>query len=308
MKIVLTGAAGFIGSHLVERLVQLGHQVVGIDRGTTLHLTQVLSHPRFTFVQGDLLTLELTEILAGSEVIFHLAALAGVRQSWNVFPRYVQDNILATHRLLEACRAIPLRKFIYASSSSVYGGSTGPTAENAPLRPLSPYGMSKLAGEQLVHMYHVHYDLPTISLRYFTVYGPRQRPDMAFHRFLKAILHGQPVTVYGDGWQTRDFTFINDAVEANVRAMDLQAHGLALNIGGCQRAAINDVLALMRRVTGREVQVNYRPLQKGDPLHTWADIQQAERLLGYVPQTDLETGLEREWAYIQEVYGQAPCN
>jgi UDP-glucuronate 4-epimerase len=311
MKILVTGAAGFIGSHLCERLLALGHQVIGVDMFTfpewekfkRYNIQRLLQYPNYKMIEANLLQLDLTELLKDVEVIYHQAAIAGVRKSWGVsFKEYVELNILATQRLLEACKNFAINKFIYASSSSVYGGTNGPTSEETPTLPISPYGTSKLAGEQLVRMYHVNYGLPTTSLRYFTVYGPRQRPDMAFHRFLKAVHGNLSIPVFGDGQQTRDFTYIDDAIEANIQAMNLQEHGNVFNIGGAERSSVLEVLTVMERVTGKKVQIDYQPQQPGDPLHTWADISKAREKLGYNPKITLQDGLTNEWEYIKELY------
>jgi UDP-glucose 4-epimerase len=311
LKIIVTGAAGFIGSHLTERLLSEGHQVIGVDmfnkpewnRFKRYNLRRIQQHHNFRLAEQNLLEMDLPEIVEDADVVFHLAAVAGVRQSWgNDFEEYVNLNILATQRLLEACKGTGIKKFIYASSSSVYGGSAGPTSEDAPLHPISPYGMSKLAGEHLVRMYHLNYGIPVTSLRYFTVYGPRQRPDMAFHKFLNAVRMGVPIPLYGDGRQTRDFTYIDDAVEANLQAMNLREHGNIYNIGGAERASVLDILDLIREITGREVQVSHYPKQPGDPLHTWADIGKAQREFGYNPAVKLRDGLLEEWKYILEIY------
>lgn len=311
MKIIVTGAAGFIGSHLTDRLLADGHRVIGIDmfgnrewnRLNRHNIARALQHPAFTLLEGNLLEIDLEAVLLDADVVFHQAAIAGVRKSWGAdFQAYTDLNILATQRLLEACKNRGLKKFVYASSSSVYGGTAGPTSEEAPLRPVSPYGVSKLAGEHLVRIYHLNYGIPTTSLRYFTVYGPRQRPDMAFHKFMKAILEGKPVPVYGNGRQTRDFTYVSDAVEANVRAMNLQEHGNVFNIGGVERASVNEVIHMMQSVTGKEIRVEYHPQQPGDPPHTWADISKAQKKLGYRPAVKLRDGLEKEWRYIKDIY------
>lgn len=311
MKIVVTGAAGFIGSHLIDRLLQEGHRVVGIDsfakrewgRHKRQNIADAMSQPNFQLIEQDLLEMDLATVLAEAEIVYHLAAVAGVRQSWGRdFQLYTNMNILATQRLLEACKNLRLGKFIYASSSSVYGGSSGPTVEETPLRPVSPYGVSKLAGEHLVRMYHLNYEVPTTSLRFFTVYGPRQRPDMAFHKFFKAAMDGQSVSVYGTGKQTRDYTYVADVVEANLQIMSLREHGNVFNIGGAERASVLEVIEIIQEVTGRRLQIEHLPKQAGDPLHTWADVTAAREAFGYNPQTGLRAGLSNEWKFIREMY------
>lgn len=311
MKIVVTGAAGFVGSHLTDRLLADGHSVIGIDMFTKPqwahfkreNLTEACKNPNFTLLEADLLQVNLTEIIRDVDCVYHQAAIAGVRNSWGAnFQEYVDMNILATQRLLEACKNSQISKFVYASSSSVYGGTNGPTAEETATLPISPYGVSKLAGEHLARMYFINYGVPATSLRYFTVYGPRQRPDMAFHKFLKAVKEDQSITLYGDGAQTRDFTYVSDVVEANIQAMELQEHGNVFNIGGTERISVNGVLSTIEKVTGRSVKIDYLPQPPGDPLHTWADISKARKKLAYEPKINLHVGLEKEWEYILAMY------
>jgi UDP-glucose 4-epimerase len=244
--------------------------------------------------------MDLPALLKGVSYVFHQAAQAGVRASWGEsFAIYTDLNILTTQKLLEAARqAATLKKFTYASSSSVYGDSDElPLRENSLLRPISPYGVTKLAGEHLARLYASNFGVPTVSLRYFTVYGPRQRPDMAFHKFLKAIYNGQPIQLYGDGNQTRDFTFVADAVQANVLTMTHGEPGSYFNIGGGSRVTVNECLDMLRKITGREVKVDYIQTQHGDVRHTWADASAAQSILGFRPQVSLEDGLraEDEW-------------
>ncbi len=254
MKALVTGAAGFIGSHLSAALVESGATVTGIDCFTDYYsrplkeanLATLKDHPGFTFIEGALQDLDLAAVLAGTTHVFHLAGQAGVRKSWGGdFDVYIRDNIQATQRLLESMARMPIQKYVYSSSSSVYGNHVPlPMREDAYLQPLSPYGVTKLAGEHLGHLYSVNHGVPTVSLRYFTVYGPRQRPDMAFQRFLTAARDGKPITVYGDGEQTRDFTFVSDIVAANMAAAALGPSGqrvqywwwLAGHIEPCARA------------------------------------------------------------------------
>ncbi|RFU61300.1 NAD-dependent epimerase/dehydratase family protein [Peribacillus glennii] len=311
MKVLVTGAAGFIGSHLCERLLAEGHEVTGVDmflfkeweRFKQYSTEELLQHPNFKLVNGNLLELDLKELLEGIEVVFHQAAIAGVRNSWgNNFRQYVELNILMTQRLLEACKYLPLKKFVYASTSSIYGITDGSTSEDKPAMPISPYGTSKLAGEHLVHIYHLNFGLPATSLRYFTVYGPRQRPDMAFHKFLKAVLQDEPITLFGNGQQTRDFTYVSDAIEANILAMNHPEHGNVFNIGGAERSSVNQVLSVMEAVTSKKIKIDYQPRQPGDPLHTWADISLAREKLGYTPKITLHEGIQNEWEYIKKMY------
>jgi UDP-glucose 4-epimerase len=230
-----------------------------------------------------------------------------VRASWGQeFGRYVDCNVLATQRLLEATLEVgTIQRFVYASSSSVYGDTTIlPVTETAPLNPFSPYGMTKLAGEHLCSLYHHNFGLPTVSLRYFTVYGPRQRPDMAFHRFCKAIVERQPIHIYGDGQQTRDFTYISDIVEANIQAASSErAVGKVMNIAGGSRVKLEQVVQTLREISGLPVAITFDSKQHGDVKHTFGDIECARQLIGYNPKVSLRTGLAQEFAYIASLYG-----
>jgi UDP-glucose 4-epimerase len=311
MVSVVTGVAGFIGSHLAERLINEGHEVVGIDCFTDYYsralkeanVAKLLTLPGFTFIEGNLLTYELPQLLNGANYIFHQAAQAGVRSSWGVeFEIYTNLNVLATQRLLEACKGLSIERFVYASSSSVYGDSEElPIGEEAALRPVSPYGVTKLAGENLCASYWKNYDIPIISLRYFTVYGPRQRPDMAFYKFMQALAKETEIQIYGDGTQTRDFTYISDAVEGNLLAMKNNVLGEVFNIGGGSRVMLKDVLQTLETITSREPKTVCREVQKGDVRHTFADTSKARDILGYHPQTDLKTGLLNQWEWFQSL-------
>ncbi len=307
MKALVTGAAGFIGSHLTASLLEAGATVVGLDCFTDYYAREIKeqnlsanrSHPAFTFVEDALGTANLDDLLLGVTHVFHLAAQAGVRRSWgDEFRVYTALNVDATQRLLEAIRKRPIERLVYASSSSVYGDEVPmPMREDAVLRPLSPYGVTKLAAEHLCHLYHVNYGVPSVSLRYFTVYGPRQRPDMAFNRFIRAAFEGRPIALYGDGEQTRDFTFVGDAVRATVAAGDRGRPGAVYNIGGGSRVSMNAVVGLIERLTGRVLDVRREPAQKGDMRDTFADTSRARAELGFDPRHSLEEGLaaECEW-------------
>jgi UDP-glucose 4-epimerase len=304
MRIVVTGAAGFIGSRLSERLLALEHDVTGIDCLADYYppeikrsnIKEALDNPRFTFLERDILEADLPEILNGCEVVFHLAAQAGVRASWGrSFETYTNNNVLATQRLLEAAREAPIKRFVFASSSSVYGDAENiPVTEKEPTLPISPYGVTKLAAENLCRLYHKNFGVPTVALRYFTVYGPRQRPDMAFHKFIKAILKGEPISVYGGGEQTRDFTFIDDAVDANMLAMEKGRDGSVYNIGGGSRSSLNDAIRMLEDIIGKKAKRDESGAQKGDVLHTWSDTTLAQTQLGFQPNYDLKEGLRKE--------------
>ncbi len=312
MKVALvTGVAGFIGSHLAEALLARDYSVRGVDCFRDYYprsiketnLQRLRESPDFSFVEADLVEADLPALLEGVDYVFHVAAQAGVRASWgSSFERYTHDNVLATQTLLEACKDLPLQKFVYSSSSSIYGDAQSfPTPEDALPKPVSPYGVTKLAGEHLVYLYHVNYGLPTISLRYFTVYGPRQRPDMAFHKFIRAALEGAPITLYVDGEQTRDFTFVADAVRANLLAAESSAAGVVANIGGGAQVSVNYVLELIGKLTGKSLHVEKLPVQKGDVKHTCAEGKRAAELFGYRPQIPLEEGLAREVEWLQQL-------
>ena len=308
MIALVTGAAGFIGSHLAEQLVADGASVVGLDCFTDYYardlkeanLAALRRRADFRFVESTIQAADWPALLSGVTHVFHLAAQAGIRGSWGRdFRVYTAHNIDATQVLLEACRDAPLQRFVHASSSSVYGdGARLPLREDAPLQPVSPYGATKLAAEQLCRIYHGTYGLPTVSLRYFTVYGPRQRPDMAFHRFLAALRDGSPVTLYGDGAQTRDFTYVGDAVRATIAAGHRGAPGEVYNIGGGSRVSLTDALAEMARCTGRTATVRREAGGKGDMRDTWADTSRARRDLGYAPSVTLEQGITAEYAWL----------
>jgi UDP-glucose 4-epimerase len=308
---LVTGAAGFIGSTLAERLLTDGADVIGIDSFTDYYpraakernLAALTRHPRFRFVETAVQAADLSALLGDRTHVFHLAAQAGVRKSWGSdFAVYTVNNIEATQVLLEACARVRLERFVYSSSSSVYGDCVPmPMREDALPQPVSPYGVSKLAAEHLCHLYHVNFGVPAVSLRYFTVYGPRQRPDMGFYRFLRAAILGDPITVYGDGEQSRDFTFVADAVAANVAAATRGIAGRVYNIGGGSRVSINAVLAMIGRVTGRAPLINLDLAQKGDMRHTLADTSLAHAELGFEPRVGLEDGLTAEYKWLTDI-------
>ena len=304
MKALVTGTAGFIGSTLSRALLEGGAEVVGLDCFTDYYgrdvkeenLSGLRRQPRFRFVEDMLQTTDLAALLEGVTHVFHLAAQAGVRKSWgDDFRTYTSHNVDATQRLLEAVKDRPLEKFVYASSSSVYGDNAPiPMVEETYLQPVSPYGVTKLAAEHLCHLYFVNHGVPTVSLRYFTVYGPRQRPDMGFHRFIRAALTGSPITLFGDGGQTRDFTFVEDIVAATRAAGDRGRPGAVYNIGGGSRVSITHVLEVISRLTGRTLDIVRHPPQKGDMRDTFADTSRARADLGFAPTHTVESGLSAE--------------
>ena len=309
MKSLVTGAAGFIGSTLSEALVERGDDVVGIDsfldyydRATKeKNLERLTKSGSFELVEGALQDLDLDELVAPCDRVFHLAAQAGVRASWGgEFSIYTSNNILATQKLLEAAVRSELGALVFASSSSVYGDRAElPMREDVPLHPVSPYGVSKLAAERLVELYHVNHGLKTASLRYFTVYGPRQRPDMAFHRLLRAAQNDGSFPLFGDGQQTRDFTFVADAVTATIAASERGTPGAVYNIGGGSRVSMAEVIETIESIVGKPIRVERKDKQKGDMRDTYADTSAAARDLGYRPSTDLAEGLQREWDWIR---------
>jgi nucleoside-diphosphate-sugar epimerase len=301
---LVTGVAGFVGSHLAGCLLDAGCRVIGIDCFTDYYdrnlkdfnLKGLEANSLFKLIKGDITDIDKMGLEAeGVQLVFHQAAQAGVRASWGEdFFHYTHHNVLGTQRMLEWAKRVKPERFVYASSSSVYG-DTGklPMHEDDLPKPLSPYGVTKLAAEHLCGLYHQNFGVPTVSLRYFTVYGPRQRPDMAFNRFIRAIIAGDELVIYGTGEQTRDFTFVDDIVEANLAAaFSAGVEGRVYNIGGGSRISVNGVLEMLGRLSGKEVKVRYEPIQAGDPPHTYADTGRALRELNFKPQTALEAGIE----------------
>jgi UDP-glucuronate 4-epimerase len=309
MKALVTGGAGFVGSHLSERLLAQGAEVVAIDSFTDYYpraikernLAALRGQAGYRLIEADLNALDLREVLTGMTHVFHLAAQAGVRKSWGRdFQTYTALNVDATQRLLEACVGLPLERVVYASSSSVYGDAVEmPMREDAMVQPVSPYGVTKLAAEHLCHLYYVNHAVPTVSLRYFTVYGPRQRPDMGFNRFFSALLDNRPVVQFGDGRQTRDFTFIADIVTATADAAVHGVPGRVYNIGGGSRVSLGDVFEMIARVSGRRLEIDHQPAQKGDMRDTFADTSLARADLGFQPSVDLETGLRAMFTWME---------
>lgn len=299
MKAFVTGCAGFIGSHIVDALLAKGHEVIGIDCFTDYYPREVkernirgaMKHKRFTLIEKDILDMD---SYPDVDYVFHLAAQAGVRDSWGkTFNIYMRNNIGVTQKLLEFYTSMRLKKFVYSSSSSVYGDARLPMSEESLLKPVSPYGVSKLAGENLCYLYYKNYQVPTISLRYFTVYGPRLRPDLAINKFVNAVLNGQEIVIYGDGLQTRDFTYVDDVVRANLIAADSAIVGRVYNIGGGNRVSVNDLIKYIESTLGRAARVRHIEKQKGDVENTWADVSRAKIDLSWEPQVRLPVGLTK---------------
>jgi UDP-glucose 4-epimerase len=316
-RALVTGCAGFIGSHVTEALLAAGHEVVGIDCFTDNYprghkqgnLARAREHDRFSFAGADLVTTGVERLLDGCDVVYHLAAEPGVRSSWGRhFDRYLRNNIRATQRLLEASAGTPERRIVYASSSSVYGESEAlPTPEDATPQPLSPYGVTKLAAEQLCRLYHAEQGVDAVALRFFSVYGPRQRPDMAFRRFCEAAATRAPIEIYGDGRQTRDFTYVGDVVAAVLAAgVAPGVAGGAYNIGGGSRVSLAATLELLAAIVGRPLEVRHDERESGDVQDTGADIALAREALGFAPATDLRAGLQAEFEWVLERAAERP--
>ena len=307
---LVTGAAGFIGSHLVDRLLAEGVEVIGVDAFTDAYdpalkranLAGAGRHPRFRLLELDLCVADLAA-LPEVDVVYHQAAQAGVRPSWGAeFRAYLERNVLATQRLLERYRDVRLERFVYASSSSVYGDAERwPTPESALPRPVSPYGVTKLAGEHLTLLHARRSGMPAVALRYFTVYGPRQRPDMAFHRFCRALIRGEEITIYGDGRQRRDFTYVADAVEACWRAWAKPAAGV-YNVGGGSEVELIEAIRILERALGAAARLRHEPAPPGDPRRTRADATRLEADLGFVPRVTVAEGLPREAEWARTLY------
>jgi nucleoside-diphosphate-sugar epimerase len=307
-RVLVTGCAGFVGSHLSERLADSGDEVVGVDCFSDYYpreqkernLERLWDRPDFSLRELDLGSDPLEDLLDGIDIVFHLAAQPGVRGSFGAsFSRYVHDNVLATQRLLEASVGAGVGVFVFASSSSVYGNSLAyPTSEDVRRTPISPYGLTKLAAEELAQVYGRLDGIRTVGLRYFTAYGPRQRPDMAFTRFLNSALAGDPVKILGDGSQVRDYTFIDDVVEGTIAAARHGAPGGIYNIGGGTQVRLLEILRKIEGLLDRPIEIEHLPEARGDVRRTCADPRRAERDLGFRPSVDLDEGLSRqaEWA------------
>jgi len=306
---LVTGAAGFIGSTLTDRLLADGVRVTGVDMFTDYYdpalkrrnLEGALRHPSFRLLELDLGAADLTA-LPEVDVVFHQAAQPGVRASWGrEFTAYTHHNVLATQRLLERYRSSTLERFVYASSSSVYGDAESyPTPETALPRPFSPYGVTKLAGEHLVLLYGRNFGLPVAALRYFTVYGPRQRPDMAFHRFCRALLRGEPITLYGDGSQTRSFCYVSALVRGIMAMMDCEDFTGPVNLGNPGEFTIRELAEMVVELTGSKSQIVYQPLPADDPTRRRPDISLAKGKLGWEPSIPLREGLVHTISYFDD--------
>ncbi len=310
MRCLITGVSGFVGSSICDALLGQGARVTGIDCFVDYYprkikennLILALRNPNFSFIESDLLQVDLKGILADVDVVFHQSAQAGVRASWGqYFDSYVRNNILATQALLEAARDMKRSpRFVFASSSSVYGlAESLPTSENHVPAPISPYGVTKLASENLMTLYAAEYNVRSVSLRYFTVFGPRQRPDMAFNKFIRAGLRKEKLHIYGDGFQSRDFTYIDDIVRANLLAAEKGEPGDIFNIGGGTQATVNEVLEIIGSNLG-DLNVEYQERQRGDARHTSADTSRAREKLGFKPLVSLSEGLGREIEWLKE--------
>ncbi len=324
MKVLLTGAAGFIGSHTCEQLVAQGHQVVGYDsfddylypaadkRRNVAELTECLNPADFSLIEANICDPEaLRSALEGVDVVCHLAALAGVRPSLAEPAKYVRTNLEGTTILFEACREIGVNRIALASSSSVYGSRDGVQAfheDDSCLRCASPYGATKRAGELLSQTFSDLYGLGISALRYFTVYGPRQRPDMAIHKFIRAAMTGEPVPFYGDGSSRRDYTYIDDIVSGTVGAIENVKAGSfnIYNLGGTETTSLAELVSLIERVIGRPIPFDRQGDQPGDVPHTYANIDRAHAAFGYQPTTRVEAGIERFWQWFQEAVVASP--
>ncbi len=308
MKVLVTGGAGFIGSHVVDALLERGHEVIALDNFDPYYdpnikrenIAGALGNEDFRLVEGDVRDGELLKDVikrGGVECVIHEAAQAGVRPSIKEPLRVSEVNVLGTLNVLQACVDSGVGKIVNASSSSVYGKVEHlPFDEEHPNNPLSPYGASKLVVEQYCKVFAELYDLRVTSLRYFTVYGPRMRPDLAISIFTAKALRGEPLEVYGDGSKTRDFTYISDAVDATLKAMD-KGDGQVLNVGGGSRISIGELAQKIISLTGSDSKIMYSEDVKGDAWHTWADVDKAGRVLGWKPEVNLDDGLKKylEW-------------
>jgi len=306
MRCLVTGAAGFIGSHVSERLIDEGHEVTGLDAFVPYYpraikernLLRLEKHAAFQFHEADLRTAELKPYLEGVDTVFHLAAMPGLAASWTSFDEYMTCNLLATKRLLDVARSGAVQKFVLASTSSVYGRDALGNEDQLP-RPISPYGVTKLAAEQLALAHQDVFGLPVIVLRYFSVYGPRQRPDMGYNIFIRHMLLDEPIIVFGDGEQTRGNTYISDCVDATLLAAQRGQISQIYNIGGGEARSLNWIIATLEDLIARPAKIEHQPPRVGDQTHTMADIGKARRDLGYQPRVRLRDGLAAQVAWQQ---------
>jgi len=310
VRLLITGVSGFIGSSIAKKLIQEGYEIIGIDsfldnypkKIKENNIRELLKNKRFNFIEGNILSLNIGKIFDQVDGVFHQSAIPGVRASWGInFNQYTEHNVNGTQVLLEASKNKEIKKFVNASSSSVYGDVNElPISETTPTLPISPYGVTKLAGENLANLYFKSYCIPTISLRYFTVYGPRQRPDMAFHKIITAIILGREIEIYGNGEQTRDFTFIDDAVEANLKAFLNGRDGEVYNVGGGSRVKLNQAIRIIEEISGKKAKLKYVDSHKGDAKHTYADISKGKKDFGYSPGIDIYEGLKRQFEWLKD--------
>ncbi|MBD3180644.1 NAD-dependent epimerase/dehydratase family protein [Candidatus Poribacteria bacterium] len=313
MKYLVTGAAGFIGSHIAQRLLDRGDKVIGIDCFLDYYpralkeyrLKSLLKYNKLEFIEGNLLKADLSKILKDVDFVIHEAAQPGVRTGWNSdFEGYSRNNIEATQRLLNMSRDTGIRKFIFASSSSVYGNAEEmPTTENASTKPLSPYGVTKLACEHLCNVYYKSFGVPVIILRHFTVFGPKPRPDMAHTIFSRAILTGREIQIYGDGEQSRGFTYVSDIVDATMSAIEKDIKGEIFNIGGGVTATVKEIIEILEKIIGKKAITRHVPALKGEARHTYPDISKAAEMLDYHPKVGLEEGLIEVVKSVKDFYG-----
>jgi UDP-glucuronate 4-epimerase len=307
-RIVVTGAAGFVGSHLSEALLSLGHEVVGIDSFADYYsradkeanLEIARSHEAFTFVEADLCVDLLVPLLDGADAVINEAATPGLVLSWSSFERYLSSNVSAVKRLIDASTEVGVSHFIQASTSSVYGvDATGP--ETSSTMPVSPYGVTKLAAEHLLRAHAEAFGLPVTVLRYFSIFGPRQRPDMAYRIFCERMLRAEPITIYGDGKQSRSNTYIEDCVSATVAALNRPADGTTFNIGGGKEIELLGAIEVLAEYLNVQPTLHFKPVRRGDQRRTVADVALAQKLLGWVPKTAPEAGLfaEMDWVRLR---------
>lgn len=304
MRVLVTGAAGFIGSHVVEALLARGDTVLGLDAfisnypraAKERNVEAALANPSYEFVESDLRTANLGPILEGVDAVINEAAVPGLLASWTDLDLYTSCNLVALGRLVDACQKQSIARFVHVSTSSVYG-SDAVGDESMPTRPVSPYGVTKLAGDLLLHAHVRRSDFPLTLLRYFSVYGPRQRPDMGYHRFIEAMIDGREIVIYGDGTQSRSVTFISDAVQATLAALDAEPGGEIYNIGGGAEITVSEAIAVIAGTLGVQPTLRYESERPGDQARTAADIGKARRDLTYNPRVSPGEGLVAQVAW-----------